>query len=129
MATKKKTEKNIKRKFKITPLERIRVMAMLPQKGEEHQISVARDIMLKIELSDAEIKALGIKSKRNFDGSAGMTWDTKAMKKAKAKEYEITKTEAKVLNESIDDLSAKKEIELNSMETVEMIRSLGRKED
>lgn len=91
--------------MKLSIKERLNFGAILPQKGNIVEQKLARDIGEKIEISQKEMKEIGLKAVGDT-----VQWNEK---KAKDKNVEFTEMELDLLKKQVKELDEKKEITAN----------------
>ncbi len=91
----------------LTVMDRMRMSDLYPQETDMTERAVTRDIMEKVELDQAEVKKVGMKSARMPDGKMGWAWDVRKDTKLKVN---FTRAEGQFLKRRVEDLHEKKKI-------------------
>ena len=92
--------------MKLTIKERLNFGALYPEKGNIVEQKLVRDIAEKIDISQKEMKEIGLRSLEN----GVLQWNDK---KAKTRKVEFTEMEMDLLKKQVKELDEKKEITAN----------------
>jgi len=88
--------------MKLSIKERIILLNCLPSRGDFTTMTIKKDIVDKIKITQEEVKRLKIK-----DSNGVLTWD---FTKEKENEVKLTKLEIKVIKDELNKLDDKKEL-------------------
>ena len=111
----KKTEVAESKKLKLNIKDRLTMSSILPKEGSIISMTVTKDVMDKVKLSQAEMTKVGLKN-----SPTGLSWDDKA---DKGKTIEFTSAELEVMRGQITLLDNQKKITLELLPLCEKIRN------
>jgi len=100
--------------MKLNVLERVFILSNLPQKGDRFTLRIIRDIESKIELSQEEIIAHGLKT--NEDG----TLNFKTQNITDEKEIELTEAEFNQVKDCFKKMDESKEIPKQFLRVIDL---------
>lgn len=103
-------------KKKLSVKDRLTLSGLLPLEGNIINLTLCRDIRTKIELGQAEIDKINLKTE-----GQGLVWD---VDKAKEKTIEFTGAEIEFLKTRINELDKQKKIKSNMLSLCLMIREI-----
>ncbi len=88
-------------------VDRMRMSDLYPQETDMTERAVTRDIMEKVDISQAEMKKLGMKAAKMPDGKMGWAWDVRKDTKIKVN---FTRAEGQFLKRRVEEMHEKKKI-------------------
>src|SRR4030042_2235 len=93
--------------MKLSVLERILLLGLLPKEGNILTVRLIRTLREKIEFKEEEIKLFEIKTVSSTTGDALITWNKKAETEV---EIDITTLEKTIIVEQLKDVNDKKKL-------------------
>lgn len=108
--------------MKLTVLERLRMGEFIPQQSDALTMTIARDIVEKVTISQEEQKLINLRIEPNPNNPNELLqkWDDE---NAKDKEIDFTDAEIKVLREKVQEKNTAKTITMADLTIVEKIQS------
>ncbi len=114
-ATQNKAEDVEGVKMELSIKDRLTMMnSLMPKEGDIISLTISRDVRAKLELSQAEIKRIGLESTEG----GGLKWKEDSTKK----KVKFTNAEMEILRTQVNDLDKRKKITSELLSVCLMIR-------